>query len=94
MRYILNNNSNIEEMINELNKIDGVNVVIDEDDVESENQLTEVSIVVKVNAITIELERILILLEEQDEKELAIQKLNDLLDIFKKIEMGVFDIDV
>lgn len=94
MRYILNNNSNIEEMINELNKIDGVNVVIDEDDVESENQLTEVSIVVKVNAIIIELERILILLEEQDEKELAIQKLNDLLGIFKKIEMGVFDISV
>ena len=81
-------------MINELNKIDGVNVVIDEDDVESENQLIEVSIVVKVNAITIELERILILLEEQDEKELAIQKLNELIDIFKKIESGVFDINV
>ena len=94
MRYVLNNNSNIEEMINELNKIDGVNVVIDEDDVENENQLTEISIVVKVNAITIELERILILLEEQNEKELAIQKLNDLVDIFKKIEMGVFDINV
>lgn len=94
MRYVLNNNSNIEEMINELNKIDGVNVVIDEDDVENENQLTEISIVVKVNAITIELERILILLEEQDEKELAIQKLKDLVDIFKKIEMGVFDINV
>lgn len=90
MRYILNNKSNIEEMINELNKIDGINVVID--DVEEE--LTEISIVVKVNAITIELERILILLEEQNEKELAIQKLTDLLDIFKKIEMGVFDIDV
>ena len=94
MRYVLNNNSNIEEMINELNKIDGVNVVIDEDDVEDENQLTEISIVVKVNAITIELERILILLEEQDEKEVAIQKLKDLVDIFKKIEMGVFDINV
>lgn len=94
MRYVLNNNPNIEEMINELNKIDGVNVVIDEDDVESENQLTEISIVVKVNAITIELERILILLEEQDEKELAIQKLNELIDIFKKIESGVFDINV
>jgi hypothetical protein len=91
---VLNNNSNIEEMINELNKIDGVNVVIDEDDVESENQLTEISIVVKVNAITIELERILILLEEQDEKGLAIQKLNELIDIFKKIESGVFDINV
>ena len=94
MRYVLNNNSNIEEMINELNKIDGVNVVIDEDDVENENQLTEISIVVKVNAITIELERILILLEEQDEKEVAIQKLKDLVDIFKKIEIGVFDINV
>lgn len=94
MRYVLNNNSNIDEMINELNKIDGVNVVIDEDDVEDENQLTEISIVVKVNAITIELERILILLEEQDEKELAIQKLKDLVDIFNKIEMGVFDINV
>ena len=94
MRYVLNNNSNIEEMINELNKIDGVNVVIDEEDVENENQLTEISIVVKVNAITIELERILILLEEQDEKEVAIQKLKDLVDIFKKIEMGVFDINV
>lgn len=94
MRYVLNNNSNIDEMINELNKIDGVNVVVDEDDVEDENQLTEISIVVKVNAITIELERILILLEEQDEKELAIQKLKDLVDIFNKIEMGVFDINV
>ena len=39
-------------------------------------------------------ERILILLEEQDEKELAIQKLNELIDIFKKIESGVFDINV
>ncbi len=91
MRYILND-EHINEIINELKRIDGINVVVENEDLDT--QFAEVSVVIKVEAIKVELERILILLGEQNEVELAVQKLEDLVDIFNKIEIGLFDIDV
>lgn len=93
VKYILNKDYNIKEILDELDKIDGINVTVDEIET-SGLGLSEISIVVKVNAILVELERIIILLEEQDERELAIEKLNVLYDIFTKIENGLYDISV
>ena len=93
MRYILNKDANLEELLNELGKLDGVNVVIDE--VEgSESCHDELSIVIKCSALRLEVERILILLEVQNEVDLAVEKLYELDKLLENIELGVYDFSV
>lgn len=93
MRYILNKDANLEELLNELDKLDGVNVVIEE--VEgSESCPDELSIVIKCSALRLEVERILILLEVQNEVELAVEKLYELDKLLENIELGVYDFSV
>lgn len=93
MRYILNKDTDIDKLLEELNELDGVNVKVDEVEVD-EPQPDEICIVIKSKAIRVELERILILLEEQNEVELAIEKLYELDKLFQKIELGIYDFAV
>ena len=93
MRYILNKDANLEELLNELDKLDGVNVVIDEVD-GLESCPDELSIVIKCSALRLEVERILILLEVQNEVELAVEKLYELDKLLENIELGVYDFSV
>lgn len=93
MRYILNSDDvDIRKFVEELGDIDGVNVIVEDDDYEMD--MAELRIVIKVSAIKLELDRILILLETQNEVGVAMDKLKDLIELFDKINEGFYDIEV
>ena len=92
MRYVLNSDTNVEKLVDELNELEGINARVEEVEV-NDYCLDTISIVIKNKAIQLELERAIILLEEQNEIELAVQKLKDLKDLFQKIESGELDFE-
>lgn len=93
MRYVLNPDTNVEKLVKELNELEGINARVEEVEFKDEYCLDTVSIVIKNRAVQLELERAIILLEEQNEIELAVQKLKDLKDLFQKIETGELDFE-
>lgn len=93
MRYVLNPETDIDKLVDELNELDGINARVEEVEV-NDYSLNTISIVIKNKAVQLELERAIILLEEQNEVELAVQKLKDLKEIFQKIENGELDFEV
>lgn len=93
MRFVLNPETDIDKLVDELNELDGINARVEEVEV-NDYSLNTISIVIKNKAVQLELERAIILLEEQNEVELAVQKLKDLKEIFQKIENGELDFEV
>lgn len=81
----------INELLKLFGEMEGVDIrvdVINSDDDDSD------SFVVTSNDIRIELERIMILIEEQQEYEIAVEKLKELDLLFEDIEWGVYDFKV
>ena len=93
MRFVLNPETDIDKLVDELNELDGINARVEEVEV-NDYSLNTISIVIKNKAVQLELGRAIILLEEQNEVELAVQKLKDLKEIFQKIENGELDFEV
>ena len=94
MRYFnLKDDTNIEDFLNELNNIEGVNAYLEVEESDT-YQPNELHFVVTSKAIKLELERILILLEDQKEYNIAISKIKDLYSLITKIEQGFFEFKI
>ena len=76
----------IEELLKEVQNIDGVEVRLKF--VENEEDMSDNIITTKY--IRTELERVMILIEEQKEYEIAVDKLKELYDLFEEIEWGEY----
>lgn len=84
-------NMSIEDLLKELNSMEGVEARVEflEGDFDKEPKI------ITSKDIRLELERIMILIEEQKEYEIAIDKLKELYSLFEDLEWGIltFDLD-
>jgi len=83
-------NMSIGDLLRELNSMEGVEARIEFLDEEFNAKPR----IVTSKDIRLELERIMILIEEQKEYEVAMDKLKGLYSLFEDIEWGVFEFDV
>lgn len=80
----------IEELLNELNSMEGVEAKI-----EFINETDNIdNKIITTKDIRTEIERIMILIEEQKEYEVAMEKLKELYQLFDDIEWGKYELEI
>ena len=80
----------INELLKLFGEMEGVDVRVDV--INSNDDLD--SSVITSKDIRVELERIMILIEEQQEYEIAVEKLKELDSLFDDIEWGMYDFEI